>query len=58
MRAGVSDKVHRVFDEGWHTVEAWVLRPQESKDHFKVTEGVFTFVALDDKGKKRPVPPE
>ncbi len=39
-------------------VEAGVLRPQESKDRFKVTEGVFTFVALDDKGKKRPVPPE
>ncbi len=39
-------------------IEAWVLRPQESKDRFKVTEGVFTFVALDDKGKKRPVPPE
>ena len=39
-------------------VEAWVLRPQESKDHFKVTEGVFTFVALDETGKKCPVPPE
>jgi acyl-CoA thioesterase YciA len=39
-------------------VEAWVLRPQESKDRFKVTEGVFTFVALDDEGNKRPVPPE
>lgn len=39
-------------------VEAWVLRPQESKDRFKVTEGVFTFVALDETGKKRPVPAE
>ena len=39
-------------------VEAWVLRPQESKDHFKVTEGVFTFVALDKKGATRKVPPE
>lgn len=39
-------------------IEAWVLRPQESKDHFKVTEGVFTFVALDESGKKCPVPPE
>ena len=39
-------------------VEAWVLRPQESKDHFKVTEGMFTFVALDETGKKCPVPPE
>ena len=39
-------------------VEAWVLRPQESKDHFKVTEGVFTFVALDETGKKCRMPPE
>ena len=39
-------------------VEAWVLRPQESKDHFKVTEGVFTFVALDETGEKCPVLPE
>ena len=39
-------------------VEAWVLRPQESKDHFKVTEGVFIFVALDETGKKCRVPPE
>lgn len=39
-------------------VEAWVLRPQETKEHFKVTEGVFTFVALDDSGRKCPVPPE
>ena len=39
-------------------VEAWVLRPQESKDHFKVTEGVFTFVARDETGTKCPGPPE
>ena len=39
-------------------VDSWVLRPQESKDHFKVTEGVFTFVALDETGKKCPVLPE
>ena len=39
-------------------IEAWVLRPQESKNHFKVTEGVFTFVALDDSGQKCPVPAE
>ena len=38
-------------------IEAWVLRRHEAKDHFKVTEGVFTFVALDGDGKKRPVPP-
>lgn len=39
-------------------IQAWVLRRDKSKDRIKVTEGVFTFVALDDKGKKRPVPPE
>ncbi len=39
-------------------IEAWAQRRDESKDRIKVTEGVFTFVALDEKGKKRPVPPE
>ncbi len=39
-------------------IEAWVLRRDESKDRIKVTEGVFTFVALDGDGKPRPVPPE
>ena len=38
-------------------IEAWVLRRDESKDQIKVTEGVFTFVALDGDGKPRPVPP-
>ncbi len=39
-------------------IEAWALRRDESKDRIKVTEGVFTFVALDGDGKPRPVPPE
>jgi acyl-CoA thioesterase YciA len=39
-------------------VEAWVLRRDESSDRIKVTEGVFTFVAIDDDGSPRPVPPE
>ncbi|MFQ5766332.1 MAG: acyl-CoA thioesterase, partial [Rhodospirillales bacterium] len=39
-------------------VEAWVLRHRETVDRFKVTQGVFTFVALDEKGRKRPVPSE
>ncbi|NQU62310.1 MAG: acyl-CoA thioesterase [Rhodospirillales bacterium] len=39
-------------------IEAWVLRQRQSNDRIKVTEGVFTFVALDETGKKRPVPPE
>ncbi len=38
-------------------VQAWVLRRDKSSDRIKVTEGVFTFVALDDDGKPRPVPP-
>ena len=37
-------------------VEAWVLRRNEPKRRVKVTEGKFTFVALDEEGKKRPIP--
>ncbi|WP_135077127.1 acyl-CoA thioesterase [Terasakiella sp. SH-1] len=37
-------------------VELWVLR-QSGLNREKVTEGVFTFVAIDDNGKKRPLPP-
>ena len=42
-------------------VEAWVLRQRQSEQREKVTEGMFTFVAIDDNGKKRslvPTPPE
>ena len=39
------------------SVEAWVIRRSASRNRFKVTKGVFTFVAIDDKGRKRPVPP-
>ena len=38
-------------------VEVWV-RDRTGGDAVKVTEGVFTFVALDETGKKCPVPPE
>ena len=38
-------------------IEAWALRRHAPQDRIKVTEGVFTFVALDEKGDKRPVPP-
>ena len=38
-------------------VQAWVLRGQEVKDRVKVTEALFTFVALDANGDKRPVTP-
>ena len=40
-------------------VEAWVehrLR-QAGVESFMATQGTFTFVALDENGKKRPVPP-
>ncbi len=36
-------------------VEAWVLRNRQSNRE-KVTEGLFTFVAIDDAGRPRPVP--
>lgn len=38
------------------SVEAWVRR-QLSTERLKVTEGIFTFVALESSGQKRPVPP-
>lgn len=39
-------------------VEVWVQRGGGgATGRFKVTEGVFTYVALDDAGRKRPVPP-
>jgi acyl-CoA thioesterase YciA len=37
-------------------VEAWALRNRLGK-RVKVTEGKFTFVAIDDRGKPRPLPP-
>ncbi|NQV99460.1 MAG: acyl-CoA thioester hydrolase YciA [Rhodospirillales bacterium] len=39
-------------------VEAWVLRQREKKRREKVTEGLFTFVAIDDDRNKRVVPDE
>lgn len=38
-------------------VEAWVRRAKIGNRE-KVTEGKFTFVALDEKGQPTPVPPE
>ena len=38
-------------------IEAWVLRDRQPEDRFKVTEGVFTYVALDADGTKRRLPP-
>ena len=37
-------------------LEAWALR-QRHGERAKVTEGRFTFVAIDDDGRPRPVPP-
>ncbi len=37
-------------------VEAWIIRRETSQEEMKVTEGVFTFVALNEDGSKRKVP--
>lgn len=37
-------------------VEAWRRRPNEESS-LRVTQALFTFVALDGKGRPRPVPP-
>ena len=37
-------------------IEAWAIRFQ-SRRREKVTEATFTFVAIDDEGRPRPVPP-
>ncbi|MEL6678221.1 MAG: acyl-CoA thioester hydrolase YciA [Pseudomonadota bacterium] len=37
-------------------VEVWVTR-QPTGDVLKMTEAVFTFVAVDETGQKRPLPP-
>jgi acyl-CoA thioesterase YciA len=38
-------------------VEAW-RRPRESDDSIQVTKALFTFVAIDENGRPRKVPPE
>jgi acyl-CoA thioesterase YciA len=38
-------------------IEAWAIR-QATGVNVQVTEGIYTYVALDEHGKKRPVPPE
>jgi acyl-CoA thioesterase YciA len=37
-------------------VEAWARRFRTPSSRDKVTEATFTFVAIDDEGKPRPVP--
>jgi acyl-CoA thioesterase YciA len=38
-------------------VETWVRRG-DGNERFKVTQGLFTYVAIDEKRRPRPVPPE
>jgi len=37
------------------SVEAWIRRPKDGHIH-KVTEGLFTFVGIDETRKSRPLP--
>lgn len=39
-------------------VEAWAERGEGRHEHVKVTEGCFTYVAIDETRNKRAVPPE
>ena len=38
-------------------IRAWVLRGRRTENRIKVTEGTFTFVAIDADGNKRQVEP-
>lgn len=60
VRIGDVVSIHSVMEhEGRSSmrigVEVWITR-QPSGEHAKVTEAVFTFVAIDDDGKSRPLP--
>ncbi len=37
-------------------IQAWVLKDRDPDSRVLVTEGTFTYVAIDDKGDKRTVP--
>ena len=37
--------------------QAWILHKRQTGRRVKVTEGIFTFVAIDEDHQKRPVPP-
>lgn len=51
-------EVERIGRSSMHIhVEAW-RRQRDREDGEKVTEATFTFVALDENGKARPVRPE
>ncbi|MCW8836759.1 MAG: acyl-CoA thioester hydrolase YciA [Rhodospirillales bacterium] len=36
-------------------VEVWVLRKRDENNRVKVTEGEYTYVAIDDQGRPRPI---
>jgi acyl-CoA thioesterase YciA len=40
-----------------YRIEAWVIR-HDTPTRVKVTEGIFTYVAIDGGGRPRPVPSE
>ncbi len=39
-----------------YRIQAWVVRGAVEDERFKVTEGVFTYVAIDDDRRSRAVP--
>ncbi len=39
-------------------VQAWVVRGVHDGERLKVTEGLFTYVAVDDERNPRPIPEE
>lgn len=39
-------------------IQAWVIRDAYRADRVKVTEGVFTYVAIDDDRRPRDIPPQ
>ena len=38
------------------SVEVWVLRERDADHRVKVTQGLYTYVAIDDDGNKRTLP--
>lgn len=37
------------------SVEVWVLRERDPSHNVKVTEGLYTYVSIDEQGNKRPL---
>jgi len=60
VRVGDVLAIHSVLEREGHTsmkiaVEAWITR-MPAGDHMRVTKAQFTFVAIDENGKPRPLP--